>query len=76
MRKILYRALVLQEDLGELTKNLPTAQRDRVEYAYNAARALSQEWEPLAATPEGLVLCATGVITLEDTGRLKFHETT
>ena len=71
MREILYKALVLDEDIGELTQDLTQPERDEIEYSYCAAKALSDSWVPCAATPEGIAIGVHGAVALSENGNLQ-----
>lgn len=71
MREILYKALVLDEDIGQLTQDLTQPERDQVEYTYCAAKALSDHWVPCASTPEGISIGVHGAVKIDENGNLQ-----
>ena len=52
--EIMARALVLKEDLGDLTVNLSTAHRNSLEYLYNHAKCV--EWTLTCVDADGNML--------------------
>ena len=62
--EIMARALVLREDLGDLTVNLSTAHRNSLEYLYNHANCV--EWTLTCVDADGNMLNCPSFDSEED----------